>query len=53
MFALTAWECTSFEKRKLAAAPLYWLHDLTDGEIADVYAILEGRKPRLSRRLRH
>jgi hypothetical protein len=45
MLAVTVWEGASFEKRELAAAPMRWLHDLPEGEIADIYAILERPKP--------
>jgi hypothetical protein len=36
MFAVTIWEGASFEKRELAAAPVRWLYDLAEGEIADI-----------------
>jgi hypothetical protein len=45
MLAMTAWEGASFEKRELAAAPVRWLHDLPENEIADIHAILERPKP--------
>jgi hypothetical protein len=36
MFAMTAWRAgTSFEMRELAAAPVRWLRDLPENEIAD------------------
>ena len=45
MFAMTAWECASFEKHELAAAPVRWLHDVPKDEITDIYANLERPKP--------
>jgi hypothetical protein len=42
---MTAWEGASFEKFELAAAPVRWLHDLAEDEIADFYAIFERPKP--------
>jgi hypothetical protein len=42
MFAMKG---ASFEKCELAAAPVRWLHDLPEDEIAAIYSILERQEP--------